>query len=218
MIQYQIEWVGTPNYTPGRGGRAPLAIVDHITAGLYPGALNWMQNPAAKASTHYLVLQNGRILQLVREQDTAWANGIANRPTWALYDGTNPNRYTVSIEHENLSGGNLTAAQYQASLWLHQKLIERWDIPITRDTIIGHNQIDTVNRPHDPGPEFPWDRLFKDLQHWQGGEQVAETWKEQLVKQARQKGLINEYHNPDEAAPKWFVLAVALNLLKKLDK
>ena len=47
---------------------------------------------------------------------------------------------------------------------------------------------------------------------------MAETWKEQLVKQARQEGLITEYHNPDEAASKWFVLAVALNLLKKLGK
>lgn len=218
MVQFQIQWVGTPNYTSGRGGRAPVAIVDHITAGLYPGTLNWMQNPAAQASAHYLILQDGRILQLVRDEDTAWANGYVERPTWRLYDGTNPNRYTLSIEHENLSGGHLTEAQYQASLWLHKQLIERWDIPISRDTIIGHNQIDTVNRPHDPGLEFPWNRLFLDLQEWQGGEQGVETWKEQLVAQARQAGLITEYHNPDQAASKWFVLAVALNLLKKLGK
>lgn len=218
MASYRIEWAGTPNYTPGRRGRTPVAIVNHITAGFYPGTLNWLQNPAAQVSAHYLILQNGRILQLVKDEDTAWANGIVNRPAWVLYDGTNPNRYTLSIEHENLSGGNLTEAQYQASLWLHKQLMERWDIPIARDTIIGHNQIDTVDRPNDPGPNFPWDRLFADLRDWQGGEQVAEPWKEQLVEQARQAGLITEYHDPDEAASKWFVLAVALNLLKKLDK
>lgn len=217
VVQNQIEWVGTPNYTPGRSGRVPQAIVNHITAGLYPGTLTWMQNPAAKASAHYLILQNGRILQLVKDEDTAWANGIVNRPNWSLYDGTNPNRYTLSIEHENLSGGSLTEAQYQASLWLHKRLIERWKIPITRDNIIGHNRIDSINRPNDPGPYFPWDRLFADLLKWQGGEQVAEPWKVKLVEQALQEGLISEYHNPDDPASKWFVLAVALNLLKKVN-
>jgi len=216
MAEHRIEWVGTPNYTPGRAGRKPIAIVNHITAGYYPGALTWMQNPAAKVSSHYLVLQNGRILQLVKDEDTAWANGIVNRPNWPLYDGTNPNRYTLSIEHENISGGGLTEAQYQATLWLHKRLIKRWDIPINRDTIIGHDKLDTVDRPNDPGPNFPWDRLFSDLQRWRGGGQVAEPWKVKLVEQAQKEGLISEYHNPDDPASKWFVLAVALNLLKKI--
>ncbi|MDI9466881.1 MAG: N-acetylmuramoyl-L-alanine amidase [Bacillota bacterium] len=218
MVQHRIEWVGTSNFTPGRGGRTPLAIVNHITGGLDPGTRTWMQNPAATASAHYLILQNGRILQLVKDEDTAWAVGFVNRPSWPLYDGTNPNRYTLSIEHENLSGGLLTEEQYQASLWLHQQLIERWHIPISRDHIIGHNQIDTVNRPQDPGPNFPWQRLFSDLHDAKGGGKVPEPWKEQLVEQAQQEGLITQYHNPDDPASKWFVLAVALNLLKKLTK
>ena len=47
---------------------------------------------------------------------------------------------------------------------------------------------------------------------------MPESWKEQLVEQAQQEGLITQYHNPDDPASKWFVLAVALNLLKKLTK
>ncbi len=67
----QIEWVGTPNFRSGRNGRKPLDIVDHITAGYYPGCLNWLQNPESQASAHYLVLRNGRILQLVEDKNTA---------------------------------------------------------------------------------------------------------------------------------------------------
>ncbi len=33
---------------------------------------------------------------------------------------------------------------------------------------------------------------------------------------ARQTGLILEEHRPDEGAPKWFVLAVALNVLEAM--
>ena len=217
MAQHRIEWVGTPNFTPGRGGRTPLAIVNHITGGLYPGTLTWMQNPAAKASAHYLILQNGRILQLVKDEDTAWAVGFVNRPSWPLYDGTNPNRYTLSIEHENLSGGLLTEEQYQASLWLHQQLIERWNIPISRDHIIGHNQIDTVNRPQDPGPNFPGSAYFR-IYMMQKEVVKCPNPEGTAVEQAQQEGLITQYHNPDDPASKWFVLAVALNLLKKLTK
>nr|WP_072774986.1 N-acetylmuramoyl-L-alanine amidase [Desulfitobacterium chlororespirans] len=34
-----------------------------------------MQNPASQVSSHYLVLKDGRILQLVKDEDTAWHAG-----------------------------------------------------------------------------------------------------------------------------------------------
>jgi N-acetylmuramoyl-L-alanine amidase len=158
----KIEWAGTPNYTKGRAGRKPTAIVNHITAGNYPGCLVWMCNPKAQASAHYLVTKAGQIFQLVRDEDTAWHAGAANKPTWPLYDGTNPNRYTLGIEHEGFDG-SLTEAQYQATLWLHRQLVAKHGIPVDKDHIIGHYRIDSVNRPNCPGPKFPWGRLFADL-------------------------------------------------------
>ncbi len=51
-----------------------------------------------------------------------------------------------------------------------------------------------------------------------GGSDVVEKpaqWKLDIMKQAEQAGLIEKgKHQPDEAATKWFVLAVCLNLLK----
>jgi hypothetical protein len=37
-------------------------------------------------------------------------------------------------------------------------------IPVTRDNIIGHYRIDSVNKAKCPGTGFPWNRLFKDLE------------------------------------------------------
>lgn len=159
----EIEWAASPNYSKKRNGRKIVAIVNHITAGTFPGCLAWMRNPQAKASAHYLVTRQGKIYQMVRDEDTSWHAGMVNKPNWSLYDGSNPNYYTIGIEHENLSGGLLTDAQYKATLWLHQQLIARYNIPVDKDHIIGHYRVDSVNRPNCPGPNFPWGKLFADL-------------------------------------------------------
>lgn len=218
--QFNVEWVGTPNQQTGRGGQKPIAIVNHITAGNFPGCLVWMQNPVAKASAHYLVTRAGRILQMVKDEDTSYHAGEAKKPNWLLYKGTNPNRYTLGIEHEGFDG-TLTEEQYQATLWLHRHLIKTWNIVPSYDTVIGHYRIDSVNRPNCPGPRFPWERLFSDL--IQGGAKMAITEKEQgygedAVKSLVKKGLVN---NPEvwatkmgESVPNWLFFVMLDRIAK----
>jgi len=206
-----IQWKPSPNFS-SRNGRTPIAIVDHITAGSYPGCLSWLWNPSARASAHYLVTKAGDILQMVKDEDAAWHAGAVNNPNWSLCDSTNPNRYTIGIEHECLSGGELTEAQYQATLWLHRQLINKWGMPVDNDRIIGHYRIDSVNRPNDPGPNFPWQRLFNDLK----GVSEVPQWMAKIMSDAKAAGLLTEDHNPLEPATKWFVLAIALKLLLRI--
>jgi len=162
----EIKQKPSKNFS-SRQGRKIIAIVDHITAGAFSGAVSWLSNPAAKASAHYIISRAGEIVQLVADENKAWHAGGPNKPNWPVYDGTDPNLYTIGIEHEGYKdqGGNgqLTEDQYQATLWLHRQLIAKHGIKIDRDHIIGHYRIDSVNRPNCPGPAFPWDRLFDDL-------------------------------------------------------
>lgn len=58
-------------------------------------------------------------------------------------------------------------------------------------------------------------RGLADMYGWEVATVSTKTWKETLIDNALQAGLIAERHNPDEQADKWFVLAVALNLLEK---
>lgn len=161
-----IEYSPSPNRFNGRMGKSIIAIVNHITAGNFPGCLTWMKNPAAKASAHYLITRTGKIYQMVKDENAAWHAGFINKPSWKLNDGTNPNYITLGIEHEALTGNHgLTEAQYQSTLELHKILIAKYKIPVDKDHIIGHCHIDSVNRPNDPGSAFPWDRLFKDLKN-----------------------------------------------------
>jgi N-acetyl-anhydromuramyl-L-alanine amidase AmpD len=192
-----IKWSGTPNYTAGRKNKKIIAIVNHITAGAFPGCLSWLQNPQSKASAHYIVARTGEIRQLVKDEDSSWHAGIVNKPNWKLYDGTNPNSVTIGIEHEgygtNGGDGNLTEAQYQATLWLHRQLISKYKIPVDPDRIIGHYRIDSVNRPNCPGPKFPWDRLFADLKEGAivaAFKDIVNHWAKNDIEWMMERGLV----------------------------
>ncbi|KUO73433.1 MAG: N-acetylmuramoyl-L-alanine amidase [Desulfosporosinus sp. BRH_c37] len=169
MLKPTIIWKGSPNFSSPKGYKI-LAIVDHIMSGTLAGTDAWFANPASKVSSHFGVGKNGEINQYVDLKNPAWANGGVNKPSWPLLiSGVNPNYYTVSIEHEGDSGDVMPEAQYQATLALHRWLVETFGIPVTRDNIIGHYRIDSVNKSRCPGTGFPWDRLFQDLQ---GGNDV----------------------------------------------
>lgn len=201
-MNFEIQWQQSPNYRSGRNGKQVIAIVNHITAGSMPGTLSWLCNSKAQASSHYLVTKAGEIFQLVKDADTAWHAGIVNKPNWNLYDGTNPNYYTIGIEHENLEGEPLTEEQYQATLFLHRDLINKFGLIIDEDHILGHCKIDSVNRPNDPGDNFPWERLFADLREGEVSKMI-DQWKIQMGIDASNKltelGLMK---NPEEYADK----------------
>lgn len=175
MDKPTIVWKGSPNFGSPKDYKT-LAIVDHIMSGTLAGTDSWFANPVSKVSSHFGVGKNGAIHQYVDLKNTAWANGKVNKPNWPLLiPGVNPNYYTVSIEHEGESGEQMPEAQYQATLALHRWLIETLGIPVTRDNIIGHYRIDSVNKSRCPGTGFPWNRLFKDLQNLQGGSDMLKV-------------------------------------------
>ncbi|MEQ8236911.1 MAG: N-acetylmuramoyl-L-alanine amidase [Syntrophomonadaceae bacterium] len=62
-----------------------------------------------------------------------------------------------------------------------------------------------------PGVHFPWNQFRRELNRLEP-KLDQQTWKNTLVKQSQADGLISGDHHPDDLAPKWFVLAVALNL------
>lgn len=167
-----MKWVPSPNHSQPKGYKFNT-IVNHIMEGTLVGTDSWFANPASQVSSHFGVGKNGEIHQYVDLKYPAWANGAVNKPNWPLLiSGVNPNYYTVSIEHEGKNGDVMPEAQYQANLALHRWLIENLGIPVTRDNIIGHYRIDSVNKSNCPGSGFPWDRLFKDLE---GGNDVLDV-------------------------------------------
>lgn len=159
-----------------RDGHIPYVIVNHISAGTMSSMDSWFRSSGNKiSSAHFGVSKKGEIHQYVSIDRMAWANGlkqwqqrealaevIRNNPT------INPNKYTVSIEHEG-TDGQLTEAQFAASVWLHKyikneiKRLYGRDMVLDEYHVIGHFQVDPKRKPNCPGPKFPWDRLYKEL-------------------------------------------------------
>lgn len=134
---YNIVQKTTPNKS-SRCGWIPDIIVCHITEGSDTGAVSWLCNPDAQASSHFVVVQKGEITQL----GTHNRNGLDKR--YKHWNGnrhyskstsklirdrkTNANYYTIGIEHEGKyaeTHGKLTDAQLQATIWLHGYIKEQ---------------------------------------------------------------------------------------------
>lgn len=163
-----VEKLTPHNHTKGRGGAKIQAVVWHVAEGGEAGVSSWFFNPASQASTHYLVCKDGRIIRYVREEDTPWANGKVSKPRMSnpvvarlVNSGVNLNRQTVSIETERYSGERLTAESPmgRALAALTRDVLTRYGLPLEDDYILGHNEIDSVDRPNCPG-NLDWDGLL----------------------------------------------------------
>ena len=130
-----VEWLGPvpqTNYFVGRSGNAITLIVDHWMATTFDGALAHFMVNGIQVSAHYLISQKGRIVQVVRDEDTAYHAG-----SWPV------NQMSIGIEHEG--GPNLPPfpdALYAASAWLHHKLSLDYGIRlVVGETVKPHRAI-----------------------------------------------------------------------------
>lgn len=138
-----------------RNGYKPEIVVIHISTGTLASMDSWFAAKASLASAHYSVARDGTISQYVDESKAAWANGRMGNPSFKLFKGIaiNPNQYTISIENEGQDLSNGTPDQFNALSALLIDICGRNNIPIDRDHIIGHYEIDSINRPFCPSPD-----------------------------------------------------------------
>ena len=138
-----MEFIKTNNYTKGRNGYQPKGIVIHIQEGTQEGTIQWFKNPKSQASAHFLVGKNGHIIQMVNTEDTAWHCGVVSHPKWQhIIQGVNPNFYTIGIEFEGTTKDNPTLTQMLSGAQLILVISKKWSIPLNRDFIIPHREID----------------------------------------------------------------------------
>jgi N-acetyl-anhydromuramyl-L-alanine amidase AmpD len=134
------------NYRAVSGIRTINRIVIHITDGgsKINGTISWFRNPAAKVSAHYVIGQDGEVVQMVKHNDVSWHASSANGDS-------------IGIEHvANTRGLNPTPAQYCASAALVNWLASQFSLPIDRTHILGHSEADP-RTTHTGCPNAVWD-------------------------------------------------------------
>jgi N-acetylmuramoyl-L-alanine amidase len=160
------EWYGQPN--PGAYGNHDLAnrpndmkinyIVIHDTEGSWQTTLNLVQDPTYVSWQYTMRASDGATWQHVKPNDVAWQAG-----NWYV------NMHSIGIEHEGFAAQGstwYTEALYRNSARLVKYLTDKYDIPIDRAHIIGHDKVpgtvpSTVAGMHwDPGPYWDWEHYF----------------------------------------------------------
>jgi hypothetical protein len=160
------EWVPAPYQDNGGGdyGNYDLAnrpndlkidtIVIHDTEGYWDTAMQLVQDPKYLA-WHYTVRSaDGHVAQHVLTQNVGWHAG-----NWYT------NAKSVGIEHEGFLAAPdawYTEAMYRSSARLVKYLAAKYDIPLNRQHILGHDNVPGptggyIRGMHtDPGPYWDW--------------------------------------------------------------
>ncbi|MBD0745003.1 N-acetylmuramoyl-L-alanine amidase [Streptomyces sp. CBMA152] len=137
-------------------------IVLHDTEEDYAGTIRIFQDPKRSVSAHYVVRSSdGHVAQMVKTKDVAWQAG-----NWYV------NTHSIGIEQEGvaLEGAKwYTPAMYRSTAALVRYLAAKYDIPLDRQHILGHENVPpttaagTKNMHWDPGPYWDWNRFMAVL-------------------------------------------------------
>jgi len=168
----------SPNRNKGRQGQIPDFIVCHQTGGSFTSAINTILNPKNQVSYHFVVAQDGTIIQAVNIQDTAWANGTTNNNDnrdnmhstipEIRARRRNANQFTVSIGFADTTIGELSPPQLSSAIDLirhiRKEVQSLFGLEIPLSNIIGHHQVTPITRPNCPGSRFPFAEIITQLQ------------------------------------------------------
>ena len=125
-------------------------------------ALSWLCNVKSQVSCHYLIQDDGTIIQLVSEDKRAWHAGIS---CWQ--EERDINSYSIGIELSHPGhfldryncSQNFSEAQISATIKLCKDIIARYQVK--KRYILAHSDVAPL-RKQDPGEFFPWEQLARE--------------------------------------------------------
>ncbi|GAA2875709.1 N-acetylmuramoyl-L-alanine amidase [Aminobacter niigataensis] len=154
----------SPNFGLRREGVKPDMIVLHYTGmETGEGAEAWLCDPASEVSSHYLVHEDGRIVQMVRESDRAWHAG---KSSWRGQTDINSCSIGIEIVNPGHAFGyrSFPRRQMEAVIALCQGIAKRHNVPPER--VLAHSDV-ALGRKVDPGEKFSWRTLHEaGIGHW----------------------------------------------------
>lgn len=142
------EWISTVNFNL----RKPNFIIIHHTAqDSLAQTLKTFTITKPQVSAHYVIADDGRVVQMVNDYLRAWHGGSA---IWGK--NTDINSTSIGIELDNNGFKPFSDKQIISLLALLIKLKKDYNIPT--QNIIGHSDI-APGRKIDPSKWFPWKLL-----------------------------------------------------------
>lgn len=148
----------------GQNERVRFLIL-HYTAIDYPLSVKVLTQK--EVSAHYLIpnAENDSIDLLVAEDKRAWHAGVSK---WGKFENLNDTSIGIEIVnkgYEKVGNSNTyfdyTPTQIKKVAQLCKDIIERYKIEPTY--VLGHSDV-APQRKLDPGPKFPWKKLYDEYE------------------------------------------------------
>jgi N-acetylmuramoyl-L-alanine amidase len=146
----------SPNFDERTGlARADMIVLHYTGMQWSHDAIHRLCDPKARVSSHYVVMENGMILQLVSESKRAWHAGVSS---W----GGDPDVNSRSIGIEICNPGHefgypdFPTRQIAAVITLCRAIMTRHIV--RPENVVAHSDV-APSRKQDPGEKFPWKRL-----------------------------------------------------------
>jgi N-acetylmuramoyl-L-alanine amidase len=159
-----LEVVASPNHGARRRGERPDMLILHYTGMTdAAAAIAWLCAAASGVSAHYVVREDGSIVQCVPEAQRAWHAGVA---WWDGIADINSHSIGIEIVNPGHDGGypDFPDAQIEAVIALCRDILGRH--PIAPQRVLAHSDVAPA-RKQDPGEKFPWPRLAAaGIGHW----------------------------------------------------
>ena len=148
----------SPNHGERKGGIKPNMLVLHYTGMAdAESALGRLCSPTSEASAHYVVMEDGRVVQCVPESRRAWHAGQSG---WEGESDINSCSIGIEIVNPGHDYGypDFPKRQIAAVTTLCRSILTRYRIPPER--VLGHSDV-APTRKRDPGEKFPWRTLHR---------------------------------------------------------
>jgi len=84
--------------------------------------------------------------------------------------------------------------------------------------IVGHRDLIATSCP---GKNYPFNEILqavKTKQQIEEGTKVAERWKVNIIQKGKDLELLNQDHDPDDVAAKWFAVELAIRLKEEISE
>ncbi len=150
------QWRPSPNFgVRAEGARADCVILHYTDMATAEAAIDWLCNPEAQVSSHYVVAEDGTITQLVDEADRAWHAGVS---CWQGETDVNSRSIGIEIANAGHDHGypDFPEVQIDAVIRLCRDISARH--AIRPQDILAHSDV-APGRKRDPGEKFPWAQL-----------------------------------------------------------
>jgi N-acetylmuramoyl-L-alanine amidase len=150
----------SPNFNPKKRINTQIKFIIFHYTGMKKESevINRLTNIQSEVSSHYLIKNNGEIINLVPDLYIAWHAG---QSSWKSFKSLN--KHSIGIEITNpghdLSYKKFSIKQISSLLKLSKFLIDKYKI--SHKGILGHSDI-APERKKDPGERFPWEYLSKN--------------------------------------------------------